>query len=339
MHKIDVSLKTLLTPFVVVGVIWLFTQIWDILLLLFVAFLLMTALRPLVTFVEKLRVPRMAATVLVYLFMLFLVVFLVAETVPQLAAQTSKFIEILPSLLNKALPVTSGFGLDLQSLTGQVAPFGQGVVRVTVGLFSNLLSFVGLIVCSFYFLLERAKVHHYFEMFMGEQVGQRAYKTLLLVEERLGAWVRGQFFLMLFVFCADYLGLVLLKVEFALPLAIIAALFELIPIVGPITAGAMAVLVALSINPIMGLFVAALYFIVQQVQAAVVIPFVMSKSVGVSPLTTIIALLLGSRFLGVGAAILTIPMFLVIEVIIKTAISLRAEALADTTDSYKDSKR
>jgi len=112
----------------------------------------------------------------------------------------------------------------------------------------------------------------------------------------------------------SFVGLRLLGIEFALPLAILAGLLEIIPNIGPIVSAIPAVLSGLTVSPLMGLAVAALYFLIQQIENSIIVPRVMQKVVGVNPLVTILSLAIGFKLAGVAGAILAIPVVLVIQV-------------------------
>jgi predicted PurR-regulated permease PerM len=122
-----------------------------------------------------------------------------------------------------------------------------------------------------------------------------------------------------------YLGLTLLHLEFALPLAILAGLLEIVPTIGPIVSAIPAVLVAISTSPVLALSVVALYFIIQQLENNLVVPLVMKRSVGLSPLVTILSVMIGARLAGVVGAILAIPAFLVIQSIIGASLFKSSE--------------
>ena len=101
-----------------------------------------------------------------------------------------------------------------------------------------------------------------------------------------------------------------------LPLAIIAGILEIVPTIGPIISAVPAVFVALATSPFLALSVVALYFIVQQLENNLMVPIVLSKSTGLSPIITIFSLMLGVRFLGITGAILAVPIVLVLQVVI-----------------------
>jgi predicted PurR-regulated permease PerM len=132
------------------------------------------------------------------------------------------------------------------------------------------------------------------------------------IEERLGRWLRGQLFLGLIIAVLTYIGLVSLGVKYALVLALIAGLTELLPAIGPFIGAIPAVIVGLSQDPWKGLFVAILYLVIQQLENNLIVPRVMSKATGLNPVIVIISLLVGAKVAGVIGVILAVPTVLII---------------------------
>jgi predicted PurR-regulated permease PerM len=135
------------------------------------------------------------------------------------------------------------------------------------------------------------------------------------VETTLGAYVRGQAIMVLTIGVASFLGLMALRVDYALPLAVVAGLTEVVPIVGPIIGAVPAVLIAFADSPIKGLLVVGLYVVVQQLEANILVPKVMESNVGLNPLLVIIAIIAGSTLNGVVGALLAIPVAGALQVI------------------------
>lgn len=311
--KVEISHKTIIFTVIFLLALWVLFQIKDILFLVFIAFILMTALRPLVDWLTHVKLPRVLAILLIYgvVFGFFGVSF--AGSIPTLVIQSTKFVQELPTFLEKVLPY---WNIDARSMSQQIAPISENIVKITVGIFSNLLTTLTVLVFTFYFLLERKKLETILRDTMGEDASVRVITALDEVEARLGAWVNGQLFLMALIGTSVYIGLTFLRVEFALPLAIIAGVLEIIPMIGPIVSAVPAVLVALTVSPFLALSVVALYFFVQQVENNVFVPLVLKKSVGLSPIVTIFSLMVGARLAGVVGAVLAVPVVLVLQSIL-----------------------
>jgi predicted PurR-regulated permease PerM len=322
-RKIEISVQTILFTVALIAGIWLILQIKDILFLVFIAFLLMTAIYPMVMWLDRLKIPRAISTLLIYFVVLGSLGVIVGSAVPAFVIQSTKLAATLPGTAARVFPY---WNIDFQTISGQIAPLSANVLSLTLGIFSNILTTFMVLIITFYFILERRRAEATLTGFLGEATGRKVTELIRITERRLGAWVRGELLLMTFVGVLTYIGLTLLHIEFALPLAIIAGLLEIVPMIGPIISSVPAVLVALAISPVLALSVAALYIVVQQLESNIFVPIVMKRSVGLSPLVTILALMIGGRLGGIGGAVLAVPSVLVLQVILTSLLGAKNPA-------------
>ena len=315
--KFEITIQTIVLFFaVVLGILALY-QIRDIIFLLFISFLLMTAIQPLVVFLERFRIPRAIGILLVYTVVFGFFGASMVGAIPALVSQTTRLGQELPMFITKVLP---SWNIDLSTISQQVAPIGESLIKVTVSIFSNIVTLVTVLVFTFYFLMERRHADVILKSIIGETAGEKTIIILRAIERRLGAWVRGQLLLMLIIGLLCYIGLVILRVDYALPLGILAGLLEVIPMIGPTVSAIPAILVALSVSPFLALSVLALYIIVQQVENNILVPVVMKQSIGFAPLVTILALMIGGRLAGVVGAVLAVPVALVLQELISVVL-------------------
>ena len=120
-------------------------------------------------------------------------------------------------------------------------------------------------------------------------------------------WLRGQLILVLIIGALSFIGLTILQVKYALVLAMIAGISELIPYVGPIIGAIPAVFLASSQSLFKAGLVIILYVVIQQLENQIIVPKVMQRSVGLSPLVIIIVMLIGARLAGVVGLLLAVP--------------------------------
>jgi len=320
--KVEISHRTIIFTVFFILLLWLLFQIRQIILALFVSLILMSALNPAVDRLERLRIPRALAILLLYLVIFGVIGIILAGLIPPLVDQTSTLISRLPSYLE-------GLGLpaiDEDIIASQISQLGSipaNLLRFTVTIFSNLVAVFALAVITFYLLLERKNLDRYLFILFGERDEGIAEKFVDKIEERLGSWVRAQVTLMLFIGAFSYLGLRLLGIDFALPLALLAGILEIIPNIGPIVSAIPAVLTGLTISPLLALAVAALYFLIQQLENTVIVPKVMEKVVGINPLVTILSLAIGFKLAGIVGAVLAVPVVLVSQVVASEVFSSR----------------
>jgi len=311
--KIEISHKTIIFTLVLLASIWLVWQIRDILFFLFIAFIIMSGLRPMVDFLERRKVPRILAIIVIYFGLISLFIVTVASFIPTLVIQFTHFAQSLPGVLEKILPNGT---VDFTQMSQQIAPIGQNIVKVTINIFSNFITIVTILVFVFYFLIERKYAHKTLVGFMGEVSANRIMTVLERIENRLGMWIQGQIILMVVIGVLTYIGLLVLRIDFALPLAILAGLLEIVPNIGPIISAVPVIMVALATSPVLALSVIGLFIIVHQAENNFIVPFVMKKSVGLSPLITIFALMVGGKLAGIAGAVLAVPIVLVVQEIL-----------------------
>lgn len=329
---IEISLKSVL---VVIGTLVLLFIAWKIravLIALFISFILMSGFAPLVDWLMKRGVGRALSVAITYILAISFFGLLLFAVIPPLVREIREFVGNLPAYVgwlatyfdNAGLPGISSENIT-QIITSRLEAVLSNILSVAFNVFGVFLLFITVAVFSFYLLLEREKIkknlYLLFPHLPKEKVNSLAHK----IEEKLGAWVRGELVLMIIIGTATYIGLTLLRVEFALPLAIIAGLLEIVPNVGPTVAAIPAIIIAFVQSPILAVGVLALYILIQQLENTLVVPKVMQKAVGLSPLVIIFALLAGGSLFGIAGALLAVPTAAIGHVIFEDYVQSRQE--------------
>ena len=318
--KIEISYKTVIFTEAFLAGLWLIVQIRDIIILVFISILLLSALLKPVEWLTKRKVPRLLSVILVYILLVVLVAFIIGIIVPPLISQTTDLISKLPQIIGTINDFIIFYKIPVENLSTviarQIQAIAENLVSISTKIFSSIFLVITLFVFTFYLLLEWKKfIKFAVSPFSGKQE-KKVVNIISKVESGLGNWVRGQLTLSIIVGVLTYLGLRILDIPFALPLALIAGILEIIPIIGPIISAIPAILVGLTVAPIIGLAVAALFFIVQQLENHVIVPVVMSKVVGLQPPVIILGLLVGAKLAGIGGAFLAVPLIVVSRIIL-----------------------
>ena len=312
--KVEISHRTIIfTVFFLIG-LWLLYQIQQIILAFFVAVILMSALNPLVDKMERKYFPRILAILLLYVLILGGFGLMVASVVPPLVEQTSILINRIPIYVQQfEVP-----GIDPNLFVSQIPKLAEipaNILKFSLGFFSNLVAVLAILIITFYLLLERKNLKHHLLILFGEDQEKKAEAFINKAEKQLGSWVRGEIILMTIIGVMTYIGLRFLGIEFALPLALLAGILEIVPNIGPVLAAIPAIIAGLAISSPIGLAVAAWYFLVQQLENSLIVPKVMEKAVGVNPLVTILSLAIGFKLGGAVGAIFAVPIILLIQVV------------------------
>ena len=291
-----------------VGLIMLLYQLKEILLVIFVAYIIVASLNPFVDYLRKRGVPKTIAVLLTFFVTLILVVILIAPLVPFFVSQIQQLAKSFPSYLHQAASAI-GLQLDIREIGRLVTPqqLGENAFALAGGVFGGFFTIVSTIAISFYLLLAYDKAKKNVAGLFPRHHQEKALGIIDQVNSKLGAWLQGQFLLSLSIGLITWVTLMLLGLPFALPLAVLAGLFEIIPTVGPIISAVPAVIVALTISPNMAIIIIVAYILIQTVENHLLVPRIMSRAVGLNPVIVIIGVIVGSKLLGIPGALLSVP--------------------------------
>lgn len=319
-YKVEVSAKTIVFAIFFILFLVLLWIIKDLILTLFVAFIIMSAVKPPVKWLGERKIPRRIATIGVFLFFIVFFIFVLVWVVPPLVGETTLLVKHLPSMIENIHPSLMEY-VNISSLSQYAPNITNQAINLIRSIFSNIMFLVTTIFFSIYLTLEEGFIKKTISHFFEEKDVERVVGVIQKTEKRLGAWLLGEFVLMLVVGGMTYAGLLLIGVKYALPLSIIAGLLEVVPNIGPILSTVPAFVVGVTQAPFLGLSTIALYFVVQQLENHIIVPVVMKKVTGLNPIITLIALIIGGRLFGVLGVVLSIPFTLFLQTVLTEALN------------------
>ena len=284
-------------------------------------------LDPAVERLSRLAMPRWFSILLVYVATIVIVWQAISFTIQPLVEQVRAFVSDLPSLVGRVDAIYRDLDLPPQvreSIDHWIATIEQGggfdpgvllpVVNVTAGLVSSIFGYLVIPVWAFYLLKDRPQLTASFDHALPPEWRSDAWSVIGIVQRVFGQWVRGQLLLGLSVGVATFLGLLVLGAivdpifaRFALLLALIAGVLELLPIIGPIIAAVPAILLAATAGPQAAIAALVLYTVVQQVENSVLVPKIQGDAIQLHPSAVIFALVVGGAIYGLLGAIFSLP--------------------------------
>ena len=273
----------------------------------------MEALNPAVIFLQKFKIPKVLAIIILYIIIWSGISFSLAGAIPIIVTETTNLIKILPSTLDK-FTLMGVNPIDISSQLKLLENIPGSFATTVLSVFSNLISVFAFFVITFYLLLERKNFEKYAIKFFNQKDSVKVIEILKLLELRLGRWVSGQFFLMILIGILSYVGYLTIGLNYALPLGIIAGFLEMVPNIGPVVTSILAGLVGLTVSPTVGLIAVGWGVIVQQLENNFIVPKIMKDNLGINPLVTIFLIAIGGSLAGVIGAIIAIPLFLTASV-------------------------
>jgi len=309
----------------------------NVLGMLVVAVILSSALHGPVTYLEKKKIPRLLSVIMICLVGIGVVALLLYTIIPVTLIQLKYLLSHFNDL---KIPI-----LDMFGSSGIVAKVDQGISSLIDTLFyggggnfadffSQFLGnifFVGLsLVLSFYLTLSRDGVEKFIRAIIPVSKEDYAVNLYIRTRRKLGRWLSAQLVISFIVGFLTFVGLLILGVDYSLVLALIAAVFELIPYVGPIAVGAIAFLIILPQSLSTALLAVLIFFIIQQLEGHILVPFVMGKAIGTDPLVIVIAMLAGAEIAGIVGVLLAVPVSIIFEEVIDEW-SVRKRRIRDGT--------
>lgn len=323
---IDFSPRSVFVVVLSLIAIWLIFVLRDILVLFFVAFMFATIVEPMVEKLNSWKIPRILSILIVYMLVALLLFALFRVVMPPIIEQTQE-------LINNKDQISDGIESALNSTPGGVNNYinnaiseipqkitnysSASVVDNILGVFSGLAGGFTILVVSLYLLLERGAIEKSIASYWPAKSRDKAGRIFKRITLKVSLWARGQLILSLAIGLLTYIGLLLLGVDYAVPLALIAAFTELLPYVGPWIGAIPAVIVALSMSPVMVLWVGLMYLGIQQFENHVLVPQVMKRTIGLSPVIIIFSLLVGAKLLGILGVLIAVPVAAMIALVIE----------------------
>jgi predicted PurR-regulated permease PerM len=305
----------------------------EVLLMLYISGLLAIGLSPVVRRIERgqllkrrVRLPRWLAILLLYLGFLSAVGLILAMILPPLVGQMTQLVQALPTyadrlqaflishnLVKKTWSWSSLFA-NLQTPSSVAITGIFGALSGVLGVFGKVVT---ILLLPFYLLLESSKLRNSFLRLFNPDNRARADRIMRAVTVKVGAWLGGQLLLGGIIGLTATIGFWLIGVPYFYVLGLVAAVGEMIPVVGPILAAVPAIALAATVSPQAALITALFCWGQQFVENNFLVPRIMERQVGVSPVTIIISLLVGSTLLGFLGAVLAVPTAAIVQVVVQ----------------------
>lgn len=324
MNQTSITISTgtmvrIVTILALCGLLW---YLRELALIVLTSIVIASAIEPAAKYLRRYKIPRVLAVLAVYLAFFgtfFCVIFFL---LPPVLDETSAMLTTLPTYFDQAPSINNATlietrsllnGFSLRDTTHNFTTFTSGLsgdflLAMSV-VFGGALSFILIVVFSFYFAINERGIEDFLRVVTPIQHENYILSLWRRTQRKIGLWMQGQFLLAILIATLTYLGLSILGIPYALVLAVIAGVMELIPVFGPILAAVPAIAVALSLGGVPIAFAtAALYIIIQQFENHLIYPLVVTKVVGVPPILVILALLIGAKLAGILGILLSVPL-------------------------------
>ena len=317
-------------------VLWSAYIVRSVLMLVYVSMILAIGFSPIVRILERQRlgfarrVPRWLAILTLYVAILGTIALVIVLVFPPLVQQATALWDKLPEMFDRTQEFLISKGWLKEHLTMREAveraPGTGGdavgrVARTAASLAGGIFGVVTILILTFYMLVDSWSIREFALRLFPKKHRARADAASRQVMNKVSAWLGGQLLLAGSIGVSSAIGLWALGIPFFYVLALLSALGEMIPIVGPILAAIPAIAVASTVSLQKVVLVLIFFIVQQQLENHILVPKIMSRQVGLSPVTVIVSLLIGGSLLGVVGAILAVPTAAILQVVAGELIS------------------
>ncbi|MFZ2804330.1 MAG: AI-2E family transporter [Patescibacteria group bacterium] len=316
----------------VIGILLAFAFLYlirDVLMLLFAALFLAALMHPAASYLATKKIPKGLTVIAIYIVLIGVAVLVFGLLFPPFIEQSTSLVAslgkswtTLSSGVHWVQDFSSQYGLadnlqaGIQSLESQISTAASSVFSAATNIFGGFIGLVIVLVMAYYMVVQENEARNMFHNFVPDEYKEITATILKRVEEKIGRWLVGQLALCLVIGLMYYFGLSIIGVKAALVLAVFGGFCEFIPYLGPILGAIPALLFALTESPWKALLCLVVIVIIQQFEGHVIVPKVMQKAVGLNPLVSIAALLVGAELFGIVGALLAIPVATAISAVL-----------------------
>jgi len=313
---------------------WLLYRFSYIVFILFIAIVMGTVMRPVVTWLHRRGIPRVAGVIFVYLLLLALLISFVVVLFPLVIEQGTTIASEVPGYyqnlrewmvnypnqwmvrLSEFLPATLP-GLEPLEQTGEqvLASAIQALGYVATSV-KFILIFAAIIILAFHWTLDGPRTIQSLLLLVPRDQRESISELISAMETKLGFYLAGQAALCLVIGTMALVAYLLIGLPNALVLALIAGVMEAVPMIGPLLGAIPAGVVALSISPSKLVWVIVATIVIQQAENSLLIPRIMRKAVGVNPFVSLLAIFAFSSLFGIAGALMAIPIAAILQLLI-----------------------
>ena len=333
---VEVGTKIIFRVLITALIVGLLYLLRDVVLIVFLAVLTAAALSPAVMRLKRIGFSRTSAVILTYVILFFGIIALVSSFIPLLLEEIKDFISKWPLYVERLSVIIAnvqsylqplGIAFDKEilfsSMEQNVRSGFSGIFSTTINFFSGVITVLGFFFLSLYLSLEERGIEKFFLLLAPKQYHEYALSIAERTQNKVSQWLFGQLLLMLIVFGMYFIGLSALGVPYALAVAFFGGVMEIIPYVGPIIAVVPAVILGLLVSPMMGFLVFIFYLVAHQLEAHIIAPQVLKRSIGLSPVVIIITILTGAKLAGPLGVLISIPIVMILSVFVEDFLEKR----------------
>lgn len=316
-QKLDISWESIFKISIAVVSLYLIYLIRSVLVWFLFALIISVMLQPLFDFFQKKRIPRVISVVLAYLLIFGIISLLIYMSVPLFVSEINQFSQIFPKYFEKIAPPLRSLGVQafsdienfVEFLSKNLESIAKNILRAASAIFGGILSTLFVFSLSIFLSLEEKPIEKSLVLVFPKKYEAYVLDLWQRCRSRVSGWFLARVLGSLFVGVLSYISLLIFKTKYPLSFAMLAGIFDFVPVIGPFFVGALIFLVVSLDNFMRALFILIVFILIHQIEGNIILPLLMKKFIDLSPVLVILALTIGGILWGFWGAILAIPFF------------------------------
>lgn len=313
---LDISWGTLFKIGIAFFIFYVIYLIRDILIWFIFALIISILFTPAIDFLQKRRVPRVVATISIFIFIFGILGISVYLITPLLLHKFNDLLSSLPQYFEKFAPPLKGLGLEAfesfeaftLSFQNWLAQASDSILSATASIFGGIFAMITVFILAAFLSLEEKGIERAIRILTPERQEQEVLNLWRSCQSKVSGWFGARLLSCLFVGVMSYIALYLFDIDYPLILALFAGIADIIPIIGPIIAGLVIALIAALNSPWIALLILLVFIIIQQIEGNILMPILAKRFTDLPPALVLISLMVGGKLWGILGAILAIPL-------------------------------
>lgn len=313
---LDISWGTLFKVGIAFFIFYVVYLIRDILIWFAFALIISVLFTPAIDFLQRRRIPRAIATVLVFILAFGALGILIYLIAPIFVTEIQQFTKLFPQYFEKFAPPLKGLGLEaFESFETFTLSFQEwlnqasgSILSAIASIFGGIFAAIAIFILAIFLSLEEKGIEKIIRTLAPARQEQEVLNLWKSCQSKVSAWFGVRLLACLFVGVMSYIALWLFDVNYPFALALFAGVADIIPIIGPIIAGIVIALIAALNSPGIAIVILIVFIIIQQIEGNILTPILTKKFIGLPPALVLVALMIGGNFWGILGAILAIPL-------------------------------
>lgn len=313
---LDITWSTILKISIAGLTLYVIFLVKDILIWVLFGFIISILFDPLIDLLQRLRIPRVVSVIGVYLFIFGFIALSIFATAPFFFNEIDRFSQLIPQYFNTVASPLEGLGIEafsdaqtfLNTIGRNIEGLGSSVFSALFAIFGGLFSTVFVISIAIFLSIEEKWMERSIRLLFPKRQEALALSVWERSQRKVSGWFLARVLSSIFVGVATYFALLVLNVQYPVSLAMFSGVLNFIPIVGPLFAGALIVLVVSLDSVLRAVFVAISFILIQQIEGNILTPILTKRFIGLPPSIVLISLAIGGQLWGIMGAILAVPL-------------------------------